>query len=28
DWLVSPKVKTDLERIKADIVAGKIKTKP
>jgi basic membrane protein A len=28
DSLISEKVKTDLEQIKADIIAGKIKTKP
>ncbi len=28
DWLISDQVKADLERIKEDIIAGKIKTKP
>jgi basic membrane protein A len=28
DGLVSAKVKTDLEQIKADIIAGKIETRP
>jgi basic membrane protein A len=28
DSLISAKVKADLEQIKADIIAGKIKTKP
>ncbi len=28
DALVTPKVKADLEQIKADIIAGKIKTSP